>query len=288
MASFLSDMIQSIFCQYDDHYISPSVKRFLRECIIQLITVSINSMVSPLSSSTVTHGAPPMHLHSNPNHHSHSNSNFNNNPQHNLDKQLSLLTEWLENFVEPAHISMYTHTMIHIMRQFQSQHDGDGHGVLQRKHARDQSRASLSMTNQLESGAMTTTMASIEETPRNLHKRLSLFARNSNSHHHHAVTDGMGSGQHLAPYSEDDDVKMEKKRNSLTAGSTISTQDLRVNTDLNASSKRLELSWTEYENLSMILIRSLTSMLRRLQQRYQCEISVIFDDQIDHILDDIL
>ena len=168
MSSFVSDSIQSIFLKYDDQYIAPPVKRFLKECIVQLISVSLKSMASPTSTAT------------NPNP---STLGQSVNPIHSVEKQLSLLTEWLENFVEPAHISMYTHTVIHIMRQFQLQHSGHHHHYISTKgihHATSsshQSRPSLSITTPLESAATTVTMTPIEEAPCGFHKRLSLFNR---------------------------------------------------------------------------------------------------------------
>ena len=121
-------------------------------------------------------------------------------------------------------------------------------------------------------------MTPIEE-HRGFHKRLSLFARNSSSHHGRAAND------HLAPYSEEDEVKMDGKRNSLTAGSAIPVQELRVHIDGDAAA-RMELQWTEYEQLSRILVRSLTSMLRRMQRHHI--IDVVFDAQFDRIIDDVI
>ena len=90
-------------------------------------------------------------------------------------------------------------------------------------------------------------MTPIEEAPRGFHKRLSLFNRGSNHSDRVPV-----ANQYLAPYSEDDDMKMDGKRNSLTAGSAISVQELRVNIHSidwltnHGDGGRLELQWAQY------------------------------------------
>ena len=139
MSSFLSDNISEIFCKYDDNYISPSVKRFLRECIIQLIDVSLLSINgSPNSSNRKLIGIAHTKL------------------ERNFSKQLSLLAEWLENFIEPSHVSMYTQTIVHIIRQFEkntqyssntAQHTHRGNHSYRHSFSSRTPRHSMSMTN---------------------------------------------------------------------------------------------------------------------------------------------
>ena len=138
MSSSLSTVIDQIFSKYDDNYISPSVKRFLSECIIQLVNVSLLSINNTKTLHNNHHhlidinlinnnnnNAPPMMItnpYLNPTNDNdditktqHQQHIANLNPSNNFDKQLILLTEWLQNFIEPSHISMYTQTIIHIM-----------------------------------------------------------------------------------------------------------------------------------------------------------------------------
>lgn len=277
-AAFLSEWIDPIFDKYDNDYISPSVKRFLKECIIQLIDVSRKY----IESMSLSNGSIKAR-----NWKAVARNGQGVASTHTLEKQLSLLTEWLENFVEPAHISMYTHTVVHIMHQFQLQHSGHGHGHRQNEHPASkgghhaaswshQSRPSLSITTPLETGAMAAMMTPIEE-HRGFPKRPSWFHRNSTSNH------GQRAANHnLAPYPEEvDEVKVDGDHHA-----TNSVQDLRVDVGNGDGAARMELQWTEYEQLSMILVRSLTSMLRRILQRKK--VDVVFDGQFDHIIDDVI
>eukprot|EP01083_Nonionella_stella_P228161 808832_1 len=274
MSQFLSKTIDSIFCKYDDNYISPSVKRFLSECIIQLINVSLLSINTNHQESKNQTGLTLFH----------SSSNHTKQRQLNsYSKQMSLLTEWLENFIEPSHISMFTQTIIHIIRQLQGTVSyNNQHNRHHIKHS--VSRQSMSTTpNDLFDSMDFVTTPDID--PPQKKSRISLFNNKSKS---------TNDEEKYPP-------KNAMQRTSLTANSQASeilqtTQPLQPQQSTNSedihlhmsAAQSMNLDWAKYETMSFILIRSLTSILNQSLKRYNNKTTVIFDDQFDKIIDDVI
>ena len=337
MSSFLSHAIDSIFSKYDDNYISPSVKRFLSECIIQLVNVSllsINNNKSHLLNQN-HHGIldmnnnNPQSMITNPYLNPTANNNdddsktqqqlhiANLNPSNNFDKQLILLTEWLQNFIEPSHISMYTQTIIHIIIELQKHIIGHHHHDIPHKHKRDHPRThSLSRSNhhssQRSSMSITTTptdfqMTPVEESGNKKFQRLSLFARNSNSarvrraesnntlnlsqvdeeeskYGQQSTGRSSGNSSQLG-VGGFNDIRLSINTNMVNP-STLSVQQSNNSEDTNNSNNSdITLNWEKYEKVSMILIGSLTSILNKLLKRYNYKIELIFNGQFDKIID---
>ena len=262
-SSFLSSTIDFIFCKYDNNYISPSIKRFLSECIIQLINVSLLS-IDQTSKSLANESKSTM-------------------------KQYETISEWLENFIEPPHISMYTQTIIHIIRSLQNNihhqhHHQQHHHSYNHSHNKHKSYNSISTNLNSQHSSMSTTdfaMSPIEEQqPKNSSKfqRLSIFANIATSNNN---------------YLDDDDAQKSSTTNSRTSqlseprASNHSSLDDHHNHHNNDDILN-GLNWEKYEKMSMILIRSLTSIIKKVLKRYDNAMDAIFDKQFDAIIDDVI
>ena len=119
----VSDAIDEQFDQYTDDKVSDYVKRFLKESLIQLYEASLED-AKRKTKDTVTN-----------NNSSGNNNNGNNHSflrstsqsyllkMHNmqgLDRQISLLTEWLQWFVEPSSLPMITMAIIKIVENLEN------------------------------------------------------------------------------------------------------------------------------------------------------------------------